>query len=195
MRKGTGSKNGTRKEILNEKRILFLVQVCVMLSAPLSHAQLYNGSPENSGSDDPPVPVDGGWQLFSWNGLGSFDMQGPFTFTSASSTLLTITDIAVDGDQFNLFDNGNLIGTTSVPANDGYRNELLTADACLADPKYSHGFFNLGAGSHSITIETIQLATGFSGGGAFFRVDTVPEPATLSLMAVAVGIFAIRRRR
>jgi hypothetical protein len=166
-----------------KRLIIFLVPMCLILSAQLSRAQRA-------------VTVGGGWQFFEWNNApGSFNVEGAFTFTSASSTLLTITDTGVDGDRFSLFDFGTLIGTTSVPANDGYDNETLTPDQTLTDPRYSHGFFPLSPGNHSITIQIIEAARGYSGGGADFRVDVVPEPTTLSFLAVALGIFAFRRRR
>ena len=171
-----------------------LALIFATLTTPFLQAQTSN-SWLSALALDPPVTVGGGWQHFSWeNGPGVFNTEGAFTFSSASATTLTITDTGVDGDQFSVFDFGLLIGTTSVPANDGFDNESLTYDQCLADSRYSHGYFGLGAGNHSITIETIQVANGFTFGGAGFRVDVVPEPSVLALLSLAAGALLIRRR-
>lgn len=82
---------------------------------------------------------------------------------------MDITDDFDKGDQFNIYDNGVLIGTTpAVPVVGG--SEVGPA-AAFIDPTYSHGSFNLGAGSHSITIEATGAS--YSGGRGYIRVMNV----------------------
>jgi hypothetical protein len=155
---------------------------------------IYTGSiPLN----DPAVTVGGGWQSFQWTGSpGVFNSEGAWTFSSASPTVFSITDAGVVGDEFSLFDGGLLIGTTSSVANDGYDDEFLTPDQYFADPRWSHGVFDLAPGSHSITIQTAVEATGYRSGAAYFRVDVVPEPATLSFLALGLlGLGSLRLRQ
>jgi hypothetical protein len=145
-----------------------------------------------------PITVDGGWQSFSWaNGPGVFNAEGALTFTSTQATKLTVTDAFVDGDRFQVFDNGTSLGLTSVPANDGF-NIGQDPDKALTDPRFSSGVFSLAPGAHAITLKTIAVATGDPSGGGSLRVDTVvtpspsqtPEPAGMTLMALAGACMA-----
>src|SRR2546427_13087269 len=107
---------------------LLLISLLVTFNFMPVRAQVnsfMNGPP----SEDPAVPIGGGWQHFEWNnGPNVFNNEGAWTFASASATALKITDTGVVGDRFSLFDNGVLIGTTSVPANNGYDDESLSYD-------------------------------------------------------------------
>jgi hypothetical protein len=150
-----------------------------------------------------PITVDGGWQQFSWvSGPGVFNMEGSLTFTSAQATKLTVTDAFVDGDRFQVFDNGTSLGLTSLPANDGF-NIGQDQDKALADPRFSSGVFSLAPGAHAIMIKTVAIATGDGSGGGFLRVDSAvipspsptPEPAGLTLMALAGACLAGYRWR
>jgi hypothetical protein len=55
---------------------------------------------------------------------------------------------------------------------------------------YSHGYFPVGAGAHSITL--VGDGVGGVPAGLYARFDTVPEPATLACLALS-ALF-IRRR-
>jgi hypothetical protein len=141
------------------------------------------------------IIVNGGWQSFSWdNAPGTFSSNGPFTFTSAFTTKLTVTDAFLDGDRFQVFDNNVSLGLTSLPKDDGTQVGG-DADAALANSKFSSGTFQLVAGSHSISIETIGTAKGYPSGSGYLRVDGSggtrdnPEPASLVLL-VAAGLCA-----
>ncbi len=134
-----------------------------------------------------------GWHYFSWTGgPGVFNDQGAFTYSSPVATVLTVTDVYVDGDRFQVFNNNLSLGLTSVPLNDG---SLLTGDPgqAVLDSRLSHGTFLLPPGSNSITIETVQTASGYPSGGGFLRVDPVasavpmPEPGTLTLAVLGLG--------
>jgi hypothetical protein len=172
---------------------LFATLSLAIFSHQANAQNAFDGSP---GSDDPPYTVGSGWQSFSWSGsAGVFDSQGAFTFSTASPTQLDVTDIANVGDEFSLFDNGTLIGTTSSVADTGILTSE-TPDQAFADPQYSHGIFALAPGSHSLTIQTVVEAVGFSVGAADFQVVTVPEPTSLALAGLGgLSLMMFRRQR
>ena len=136
------------------------------------------------------VTIGAGWQEFSFIGIGSqargcfpadpggptctagvgsqFVGSAPWTFSGAAT--LTVTDAFSSGDVFQVFDNNQLIGTTSTPTSGADCSN--NPDTCLANTSISHGTFNLGAGSHSITIITSAQAPGSVGGVGFFRLTT-----------------------
>ena len=106
-------------------------------------------------------------------GNSQFVGSPPWKFVAPSDgATLTVTDAFLKGDTFEVFDNGNLIGSTSAVATDstGCGSDPVP---CLADPAVSHAVFNLGPGAHSITIKA--LASPFQSGAAYFRVDLKRE--------------------
>ncbi|MGB7758876.1 MAG: hypothetical protein WBL61_03550 [Bryobacteraceae bacterium] len=161
----------------------------------------------------------GNWYAMTWaNGVGSTLTDGggytgtqgtvlldpgasPWTFSGPAT--LVVTDMFIDGDQFQVFDNGVSIGTTSVPVNDG--------TACGNDPlgctgnDWSHGTFVLGSGNHSITMTLVAAATGYISGGAAFELTTAaptptPGPPTFGLVilgcvGLALGRWLFRLQR
>jgi hypothetical protein len=62
--------------------------------------------------------VDAGWQQFTTEGgVGGGSVDGPYLFESTKLTKVTVTDSFCHGDEFSVFDNGVLIGSTSeIPA-------------------------------------------------------------------------------
>ena len=150
----------------------------------------------------------GQWYTFSFGNTGSLAQSGigstpaaPWQFTAASGVRVRVTDGQATGDAFSLFDNGTLVGnTTLMPTGGGGCSSNV--QTCWDNPNLSHGEFELAAGAHSLTIRADRSAYG--GGLGYFRVDavaapvsTVPEPATLGLVGlglVAVGAVARRTR-
>jgi hypothetical protein len=142
-----------------------------------------------------PVPTGGPWIEFAFLARGSsatgcspadpagpacspssaansvFGGAPPWTFTAPSGGAnLTVTDAFLRGDQFEIFDFGTSIGSTSIPATSGACGD--DPDPCLADPGVSHGVFPMAAGAHSITIKA--KASPFGAGAAYFRIDAAP---------------------
>jgi len=106
------------------------------------------------------------------------------------------------GEQFQIYDNVN---TTSTP--------IPGVFSCGDDPlgclssKWSSGTFSLAAGSHAISVKVIGEAIGFDTGRGVLELHpsasvpesttVVPEPTTLSMMALGLGalLFGWRSRQ
>ena len=198
-----------------------ILLMSLSVNIPQAEAASINGLNAVLGNElDTAITTDGSWHEFAFNLAGTFAFScgggcdptvnpvaeqtsaAPWTFTGPG--MVTLTDLFARGDQFELFDAGVLVGSTSVPTNDGATtcpssgigNDIL---ACLADPTYSHGVFTVGAGAHSLTIEVIQNAVGTDGGAAVFQLASasVPEPGTVTLFGaglVALGVLLRRQR-
>jgi len=185
-------------------RLKFVLMLAAVFMA-VAPAFADNGPSGSAGGDDPPLPVDGGWLRFQFGTAVSSNLEGPFTYNSGSTTVLWVTDAFNRGDQFAVFDNAVFLGNTSVPVNDGFDfgNPWDDPGGAESDPTFSHGTFMLAPGNHSITIDVIQNAVGFPGGGAgFLRADVsgvVPVPMAawggLSLLGLLGGSMVARRLR
>lgn len=153
-----------------------------------------------------PIVVDAGWYGFCFGGVGSAATAGcqnegiattgnSFTFVTATSVELKVTDAFQHGDQFDVFVNAVLAFTTSLVA----VNIVSTTgnpDLAFADPTYSSGSIILGPGAYSVDVFT--AASPFGGGGAYLEVQqaqAVPEPASLLLFGSGLAALRYRRRR
>jgi hypothetical protein len=139
------------------------------------------------------VYTDGPWLMFSFEGEG-IDAKGcgpadpgalscsipgsvdgtqanapPWTFTGSAT--LTVADIGLTGEIFDVYDNMVFVGTTSTPPNPGTFCGSFDPENC---PGASTGTFAFGPGAHSITI--IASTVQFAPGTAFFRLDTEVPP-------------------
>jgi len=141
-----------------------------------------------SGSGGDPL-ISGSGFILGVRSLAAPDPAWEFD-CPASKCHIVVTDGFLPVDQFEFFDFGVSIGITSVPSGDSGHTCSNDELVCLADPQMSHGFFVVGTGAHSIT------GTHLVGipGAAFFIV-TVPEPASLLLIGIALlMLIGIRRR-
>jgi hypothetical protein len=162
-----------------------------------------------------PIPLDTFLQ-FSFDGRGAVvgcqdaDPNGNFcapssgtptqfldapawTFSaSGNGFTLTVLDAFTSGEQFDIFDFGQLIGSTSLPA----RLPVDCGDdpaTCLATAGMSTGVFSLGAGDHSLTL--VQTRGTDLGTGYLMVNAAVPEPASLALVVSALGLMWSSRKR
>jgi hypothetical protein len=187
-------------------RVHWIAAVTGLAIVSTAHAALIGGEaprerPDASlngllahGSDAPEYVPGSGWERFSWNGgPGVFHNEGPFTFTStAELNYLKVTDAFLDGDQFEVYDFGELILTTSEPTDSG-ASIGDDFDGAFDDPRWSSGAVLLEPGPHSIEFFIIRVPDGFPSGGAAFEVEAFPTPGTLALLGLA-GLAGRRRR-
>jgi len=119
-----------------------------------------------------PIVPGPGWNFFTFPGVIGGAASDCFTYTSTGATAVTVTDAFCLGDEFNVYDNGVLLGNTSsvtseAPACSGVSNPDL---AILAN--YSHGTFKIcAAGAHEICITVRDLWVLGGPGGAFLKVE------------------------
>jgi hypothetical protein len=119
--------------------------------------------------------------------------DSPWTFVApAAGAVFTVTDLQWDIDSFEVWDNGALVGATPLAGSATTFTCGIDPEVCIA-ANFSHGSFVFGAGAHSIELFNVD-PEGRSGDGAF-RLDPVPEPATLLLVGSGLVGLTLRRRR
>ena len=142
------------------------------------------------------IPVDGGWQSFSFGATGSVNS---FDYTAATPVDIRIVDCCVIGDEFSV----SLNGGAGVPTSDSQpwtgisTSGAFDGDDAWADPRLSH-LTLAGPGGYNTIDTTVTInAAGFpDGGAAFIRVDSaVPEPGVFGLLGIGLSALALLRRR
>lgn len=159
-----------------------------------------------------PLIADGTWNAFDVDNMLStsgnlewIDLDNnalSFDFTLTGSAYLKVVDGGFAGDRFNVFDNGNLLGQTSVAVNTYPASVGIDFDAASADSNFSYGTFLLGAGTHSITGLLSQSALDGSSielnatvGAVSLTAVPLPAAAWLYLTGTALMGFVSRRRK
>lgn len=150
--------------------------------------------------------ASGTWEYFNFFlGAGQPVDGDGFTIQSTTDQIrISLTDLAWAGDAYDIFVDGSLIGGT--PSVSGPEVDYgFDADAAFATPELSHGIFYLAARANPyiITLNVRETAPGFDDGDGAIRADlippqpnTVPEPASLILMATGMaGVGLVVRRR
>jgi len=156
------------------------------------------------------ILTDGSWHEFAFGGVGSFatgcggtcipttdpvaeqTSTAPWTFSGAA--VLTVQDLFLSVDRFQVFDNNVSLGDTSAetPGSDCGGD----IGVCSSNAALSKGAFSLGAGSHSITIQMVDSGQG--GGAAVLRAvaaTAAPEPSALLLLGLGLGLLASLARK
>ncbi len=167
--------------------LLLVITAITLLTTSYAYAQ----SAEDNGDVDSgsfveslaAVAPDGTWYRFQFGTTGSFGTSGPgdshysgapsppWTFSCPTGGLIcwfSVTDGFLLGDEFEVFDFGASVGTTSSVPTDNTMQCDNNPEVCFAGG-WSSAMINLGPGAHSITIQLTDSP--FGGGAAFFKVD------------------------
>lgn len=143
------------------------------------------------------IVADDGWHLFQFPGLlnpalpDDYSWFENFEFTLLQPALLTVQDLGDSVDQFDVYDNGSLIFTTSTPSG-GSIGDFFDPDLAASIPELSRGSFLLMPGDHTITGVNIRYVSTDGGGFAALRLDTISinEPNVMSLLIISLLIWA-----
>ncbi len=117
-----------------------------------------------------------------------------YTFTCpAAGCSLSVTDAFNQGDQFDVFDFGAPIGSTSVVTHPAIDIQCAPngtdPDDCLLDADSSSGVFPLAAGAHSISfLPTFVQA---DAGAAYFKVFAQPPPPSVGGTMIPIDTTAL----
>lgn len=139
--------------------------------------------------------VDSGWQSDVLTTAGLPTSKSVWTFTVATSAVLSITDYFIPGDTYTI--SGDLSGVTLFFAGSSTDIQAtgLYGDA-WDDDTYSKIALNVGPGTYSFSI-TGDGAGGGTPAGLGLRLDSsaLPEPASWALLVVAFGMVGLTMRR
>ena len=121
------------------------------------------------------ITVGDGWHEFGTSDNSQPYTQSPFTFTTAQTAVVTVTDVLCPGDRYEVSDGSTALGATSVPGvvSCEYAGYTSDPDVAAADPAYSHGRWAVGPGAHSIGVTLFSSPYPASGGS--IRVDVLTK--------------------
>lgn len=204
------------------RRSVFPLSIAVALSCALVHAAPAPQGPNPSAptaSIPTPMPLDGTWIVLDENMLEGDFFSGTWTWDSADPVTLTVTDLFVVSDQFEVYDNGFLVLTTpsvsdwpAIGKNDPFDPPSYATDSkvALGSGNFSGGTVKLGPGHHEITIRDIHIPPIAVGGPPFvdgtvafsaeIQEDVVPTVSQWGvvvfalLLAISAKVYFGRRR-
>jgi hypothetical protein len=165
------------------------------------------------------MTTDGSWNEFAIDSLVAADfgtgwiadtdgspLSFTFTIAAGSRGTLTVVDAGYAGDTFTLRNFGATLGSTSsVPAGSTDGGLEFDFAQALANPAYSHGVFELQAGSYSISGSLLQSVfdsaaltdLDATNGAVRLALSPIPEPSSTALLLgglAAVALIARRRK-
>lgn len=133
-----------------------------------------------------------GWQSDTLTVAGQPTSNSPWTFTIATSGVLSVTDAFIVGDTYTL--SGDVAGVTAPFVGGGVQADGSLFGQAWANGRYSKIAINVGPGTYSFSI-TGDGAGGLPA-GLGVRLDTaVPEPMTWAMMVVGLGAVGASMRR
>lgn len=201
------------------KSVLAILAAIALVPVAVAALPVDNGASEVY--TNAPLTVNGGWQSFSFGGVGNTVSGSPFTYSAPVGTMIRIVDGFCYGDRFSVEVTPGTTtpvtpGATSLPGSSSCGGPS-NGDAAFNDPLMSSGCWFVDAGSQSVTVK--MLSSPYGSGGAFIRVDTmnfanhqakaqcashagtdlpVPELGSVALVAAGVlgiGAFVVMRRK
>jgi len=139
-----------------------------------------------------------GWLDFSWSGgLGAIETY-ELTVGNFGGTI-DLVDCCIIGDEFDLVITGDVNTTLSTtatnPADDGVQSDAFNGDDAWADGRLSNGSIFLAEGTYQLDLELTRNATGFTSGGGYIRVTSVPVPAAVWLFGSGLSLLGWFRRK
>ena len=150
-----------------------------------------------------PLAIDSGWTILQspqsvpLPTTGSpyvFD-GGPWEMTSATPVKLTVTDLYVPGDLFEVWNNGAFLGSGSTP--NGLYSFASTPDQALGNLRFIQGSWLLQPGSYSLLFKSTKFAPTYSNTSLAFKAERVNVPdggITLLLLGMAfAGVAGMSR--
>jgi len=140
--------------------------------------------------------LDGGWVSDSISAADTDSAMSPYVLGLSGYAAFRISDCCIVGDQYKVYDFGTLILTTAIgtPAvRTAFADGNPSADSAWTSGIYQTGEVWLSAGAHSLTVQ----GDGVGGlpAGFYVRLDSIPEPATLGLLGLALFGLGFARRR
>lgn len=128
------------------------------------------------GSDCNRIAVipDAGFYSFPYAGSNTFSPRS-FYICTDKTLFLSVTNCFLQGDYFEVFDNGQPILITDEGNNfpgfpQGVNSPVNDPSTCLASLDFNHGSAVLNPGTHLLTI--LVGASWYTGGAGFLRVDS-----------------------
>ena len=113
----------------------------------------------------------------------------PWTITTTAPEVIRVVDGGHQGDVFDVYDNGVLLGETSatpIDPNHSCAGDTTGAGtdpaACWNDPLMSQGTFPLAAGNHSITVVWKQRVPGGDSGLQWFEIGAPTSTTSLNFI-------------
>jgi len=151
------------------------------------------------------LAADGAWHPFDvdeWvslsGGLEWIDPDGAalsFDFILTAPAYLRVVDAGFAGDRFQVLDNGEWLGETSVPVASYPDSVAADFDAAYVNAAYSRAVYWLEAGSHRISgllSESAVDDSGLSINASLGAVNltAVPVPAAVWLFGAGLGLLS-----